>query len=109
MIEFMQPIIFAGWLGGIALFFPIRSKLKANHPQLYDRIFAKSILEHNISKSLQYAKFALSSVEWRALDDPSLVRLLQVQRICFFIVVTPFIAIIATLISAAFMELMPDK
>ncbi len=70
------------------LYFLIKSRLKELYPDLHARLFAQSIIEHNIKRSLEFQRFALSSAQWSEINDEKLLSWLKINRISFVIMVS---------------------
>ena len=70
------------------LTFLIKSRLKELYPDLHERLYAQSIIEHNIKRSLKFQGFALSSAQWSEISDDKLISWLKINRISFVIMVS---------------------
>ena len=103
-IENLEYAYFANWFLGAILYIVIRSRIRRCHPELFERLYAKSIAEHTIEKSLIYSKFSFTSSEWSDLNDPTLFNLLHTARIVMFFVVAPFALFLGALFIAIFYD-----
>jgi len=96
---------FANWFVGVILTLIIRSRIKKYHPELFDHLYAKTLSEHTIEKSLVYTKFTFSSSAWSGLNDPTLIKLLHVERVIGFFVVAPLALFFGGLVIAILLEI----
>ena len=57
--------------------------IKAQYPEIHEKISAPSISEHNIKVSLNFMRFSLLSKMWSIIDSKKLRTLLHVHRALF--------------------------
>ncbi|MGF2685164.1 hypothetical protein ACQUWM_01560 [Marinobacter sp. DUT-3] len=75
------------WATGVVLAFLIKKRLKERYPEMHAELFAPSLLEHNVKKSLKFQSFALRSAKWSKIDDQQLILWLKLHRVCFSLLI----------------------
>jgi hypothetical protein len=70
-----------------ALSMVIKNRLKLLYPSIYSHLFARSISEHNVKVSIQHLKFMLFHNYWKTISEPSLLLLLQLQRVSWLVMI----------------------
>lgn len=80
MVNVLIGIYIILWSSSVFLFFKIRGKMKESYPEMAADIFAPSLSEHNINKSLKFQKFSMRSSMWKDIDDEGLLFLLKLHR-----------------------------
>lgn len=86
-------------------FFLIKGRLQRDYPEIAERIFAKSLAEHNLAMSLKFQKFSLRSSMWEEIEDDCLITLLQIHRAAFIGFASMLAAFFAFLIVGVLYEL----
>jgi hypothetical protein len=103
--EYLVYAYIANWLTEAILTISIRSRMKKYHPVQFERLFAKTISEHTIEKSLIYVKYSFSSSEWPGLNDATLSKLLHLSRVTGFFVIAPLALFFGALVLAILYEI----
>ena len=69
------------WFISVFLGLYIRQLIKANYPEIFEQVYAKSFTEHSVGSSLRAIKFSFGGPLWQEIDDHTVLLWMQINRI----------------------------